>query len=163
MPLLHSWRMLAHTAALAISLISATSPVQAETATPPVAAKKPRDVSVHGDRRIDDYFWLREKDDPEVQAHLKAEAAYAEAWFKPHAVAEERLFEEMKGRVQQRDQAVPQRQGRYWYGSRIDVGQQYPVHFRRAAQGPSAWTTRRRPSSCCWISTNWPRRASSST
>jgi len=137
MPPFPSWRSLAHTAALATSLLWATSPAQAQDApTPPVAAKKPRDVSVHGDRRIDDYFWLREKDDPEVQAHLKAEAAYAEAWFKPHAAAEARLFEEMKGRVQQRDQAVPQRQGRYWYGSRIDVGQQYPIHFRRAAQGP---------------------------
>jgi len=137
MPPFPSWRSLAHTAVLATCLLRATSPAQAQDdPVPPVAAKKPRDVSVHGDRRIDDYFWLREKDDPEVQAHLKAEAAYAEAWFKPHAAAEARLFEEMKGRVQQRDQAVPQRQGRFWYGSRIDVGQQYPIHFRRAAQGP---------------------------
>lgn len=137
MPLTSSWRRLAHTAALATSLIWATSPVVADTLTPPVAAKKPRDVSVHGDRRIDDYFWLREKDAPEVRAHLQAEADYAEAWFKPHAAATERLFEEMKGRVQQRDESVPQRQGRYWYSSRIDVGQQYPVFFRREAQGPT--------------------------
>ncbi|MGM9484064.1 S9 family peptidase [Roseateles sp. NT4] len=131
-----SCRALANTAALATSLIWATSPALADTATPPVAAKKPRDVSVHGDRRIDDYFWLREKDDPEVQAHLKAEAAYAEAWFKPHEAATEKLFEEMKGRVQQRDTATPQRQGRYWYSSRTEVGLQYPIFFRRAAQGP---------------------------
>jgi oligopeptidase B len=131
-----SWRALAHTAVLATSLVGATLPAVAETLAAPVAAKKPKDVSVHGDRRIDDYFWLREKDTPEVQAHLKAEAAYADAWFKPYAAAEAQLFEEMKGRVQQRDQAVPQRDGRYWYGSRIDVGQQYPVFFRRAAQGP---------------------------
>ncbi|MDR7331290.1 S9 family peptidase [Roseateles asaccharophilus] len=129
-----SWRALAHTALLAASLASAAA--QADTPAAPVAAKKPKDVSVHGDRRIDDYFWLRDKDHAEVQAHLKAEAAYADAWFKPHAAAEAKLFEEMKGRVQQRDQAVPQRQGAWWYGSRIDVGQQYPVFFRRAAQGP---------------------------
>lgn len=137
MHLLPAWRALAHTAALATCLICATSAVHAQDAPlPPVAAKKPKDVSVHGDRRIDDYFWLRDKDDAEVQAHLKAEAAYADAWFKPHAAAEAKLFEEMKGRVQQRDQAVPQRQGAWWYGSRIDVGQQYPQFFRRAAQGP---------------------------
>lgn len=131
-----AWRALAHAAVLATSLICATRAVQAQdTATAPVAAKKPRDVSVHGDRRIDDYFWLREKDAPAVQAHLKAEAAYADAWFKPLAAAEQQLFEEMKGRVQQRDQGVPQRQGRWWYVSRIDVGQQYPVYVRRAAQG----------------------------
>lgn len=136
MPSLPCWRTLAHTAALATSLLLTTGPAGADTPAAPVAAKKPRDVSVHGDRRIDDYFWLRDKDDAEVQAHLKAEAAYADAWFKPHAAAEAKLFEEMKGRVQQRDQAVPQRQGAWWYGSRIDVGQQYSVFFRRAAQGP---------------------------
>ena len=76
MHLLPAWRALAHTAALATSLICATSAVHAQDLTaPPVAAKKPKDVSVHGDRRIDDYLWLREKDNPEVQAHLKAEAA----------------------------------------------------------------------------------------
>ncbi|MFN3860897.1 MAG: S9 family peptidase [Roseateles sp.] len=136
MPSMPSWRALAHLAVLATSLIWTTSPAQADGLAAPVAAKKPKDVSVHGDHRIDDYYWLRDKDDAAVQAHLKAEAAYADAWFKPYAAAEAKLFEEMKGRVQQRDQAVPQRQGAWWYGSRIDVGQQYPVFFRRAAQGP---------------------------
>jgi oligopeptidase B len=135
MQLLSSWRALACLGALVAPLIAA-GPAAADTATPPVAAKKPKDVSVHGDRRIDDYFWLREKDNPEVQAHLQAEAAYAEAWYKPYAASTERLFEEMKGRVQQRDSSVPQRRGAYWYGQRIDVGQQYPVFFRSAAAGP---------------------------
>ena len=90
MQLLSSWRAMACVGALVAPLIVA-GPARADTPTPPVAAKKPKDVSVHGDRRIDDYFWLREKDDPEVQTHLKAEAAYAEAWFKPHEAATERL------------------------------------------------------------------------
>jgi oligopeptidase B len=100
-----------------------------------VAARQPKDVSVHGDRRTDDYFWLRERDNPAVQAHLQAEAAYSDAWFKPHAALTEQLFEEMKGRILQRDQAVPQRQGRYWYSSRTEEGLQYPIYFRRPAQG----------------------------
>lgn len=139
MPLTTFSRARVHAAALAASLLWATGPVLADPATAPtapVAAKKPRDVSVHGERRIDDYFWLREKDDAEVQAHLKAEAAYADAWFKPHEAFTERLFQEMKGRVQERDAAVPQRKGRYWYGARTEVGKQYPIYFRRAAQGP---------------------------
>lgn len=131
-----SWRAFAPTVALAITGVLAANPAMADAPTAPVAAKKPRDVSVHGDRRIDDYFWLREKDDPEVRAHLQAEADYAEAWFKPYAAFETKLFEEMKGRVQQRDQAVPQRQGRYWYSSRTEEGKQYPIFFRRPAQGP---------------------------
>jgi oligopeptidase B len=136
MPAMISWRSLAHAAALAISLLWATSPALADSLAAPVAAKKPKDVSVHGDRRIDDYFWLRDKDNPEVQAHLQAEAAYAEAWYKPRAAAVERLFEEMKGRIQQRDEAVPQRQGAWWYSSRTEEGKQYPIFFRRQAKGP---------------------------
>ena len=49
----------------------------------------------------------------------------------------DQLFEEMKGRVLQRDQAVPARRGAYWYGSRTEEGKQYPIFFRRAAQGPN--------------------------
>lgn len=135
MPSLPRWRMLAHAAAFATSLLVANSPASADAPAAPIAAKKPKDVSVHGDRRIDDYFWLREKVAPEVQTHLKAEAAYADAWFKPHAAATERLFGEMKGRVQQRDAAVPQRQGRYWYSARTEEGKQYPIYFRSAASG----------------------------
>lgn len=101
----------------------------------PMAARHPKDVSVHGDKRIDDYFWLREKDSPEVQAHLKAEADYSARWYAPRAGVVDQLFEEMKGRVQQRDQGVPQREGRYWYLSRTEEGLQYPIFVRRAAQG----------------------------
>ena len=122
--------------AVAAALMGAgASALAADPVAAPAAAKKPRDVSVHGDRRIDDYFWLRERDNPEVQAHLQAEAAHADAWFKPHEAAINKLFEEMKGRVQQRDQSVPQRRGAYWYASRTLEGQQYPVFFRRAAAG----------------------------
>ena len=135
MQLLSCWRAMARLVVLTAPLAAAW-PALADAPTPPVAARQPKDVTVHGDRRIDDYFWLREKDDPAVQAHLKAEAAYAEAWYQPHQAAVERLFEEMKGRVQQRDSAVPQRRGGFWYSSRIDVGQQYPVFFRTQAAGP---------------------------
>jgi len=105
---------------------------------PPIAARRPRDVSVHGDTRIDDYFWLRERDNPEVLAHLKAENDHAEAWFAPHKAFQEALYAEILGRIQEDDEAVPYRKGEWWYATRTVKGQQYPVHVRRrgAPDGP---------------------------
>jgi oligopeptidase B len=103
---------------------------------PPVAPKQPKDVSLHGESRIDDYFWLRERKDPRVLDYLKAENAYTEAWLAPHAAFRERLYQEMLARIQQDDEAVPYRLGRWWYGTRTVQGQQYPLHTRRAAAGP---------------------------
>ena len=104
--------------------------------TPPIAPKQARDVSMHGEHRIDDYFWLRERTDPRVLDYLKAENAYTAAWLAPRAAFKDKLYEEMLGRIKQDDQAVPYRKGRWWYSSRTLTGQQYPVQIRRAAQGP---------------------------
>jgi oligopeptidase B len=109
---------------------------------PPCASacctRKPKDVSVHGDTRIDDYFWLRERDDPEVLAHLKAENDHAEAWFAPHKGFQDALYAEILGRIQEDDEAVPYRKGEWWYATRTSKGLQYPVHVRRrgAPDGP---------------------------
>jgi oligopeptidase B len=84
---------------------------------PPVAPREPKDVSVHGDLRIDDYFWMRERDDPRTLAYLRAENAYADAWFAPHAALKERLYQEMVGRIQQDDDSVPYRKGDWWYST----------------------------------------------
>jgi oligopeptidase B len=124
-------------AACATDAPSTGSAADAASAPPaPRAARVPKDVSVHGDRRIDDYFWLRERDNPEVLAYLRAEAAYSAAWFKPLDGFREALYQEMLARVQQADEAVPTRDGAYWYFSRTVEGGQYPIYLRRAAQGP---------------------------
>ena len=86
-----------------------TSLVALAQSEPPQAARKPQDVTVHGDKRIDDYFWLRERDNPAVIAHLTAEAAYTAEWLKPLAGLKEQLYKEMLGRIQQADEAVPVR------------------------------------------------------
>jgi len=112
---------------------------------PPEAARQPRDVSVHGDRRIDDYFWLRQQERPEVIAHLNAEAAYTEQWFKPLERLTDKLYGEMLGRIQQADEAVPVREGAFWYSSRTQEGAQYPVLVRRAAQGAARSFDRQAP------------------
>ena len=102
---------------------------------PPVAPREPKDVSVHGDLRIDDYFWMRERDDPRTLAYLRAENAYAEAWFAPYAALKEQLYQEMVGRIQQDDDSVPYRKGDWWYSTRTFKGEQYAHHVRRRAAG----------------------------
>lgn len=103
---------------------------------PPLAPRTPKDVSVHGDRRIDDWFWLRDREDPRTLPYLQAENAHAEAWFAPHAALKETLYHEMLGRIQQDDRSVPMRKGAWWYASVTREGEQYPRLVRRPATGP---------------------------
>lgn len=102
----------------------------------PVAPKTPHDVTVHGDARSDDYFWMRQRDDPRLLPHLQAENAHADAWLAPHRALQKTLYDEMLARIQQDDEAVPYRQGRWWYSTRTREGAAYPVHIRRPAVGP---------------------------
>ena len=105
---------------------------EAAAPQPPVAQKVPKDVTVHGDRRIDDYFWLREKDSPAVLQYLRAEAAYTDAAFaRPSEALREQLYGEMLGRIQETDDQPPYRdRGYYWY-SRTEKGKQYPILARK--------------------------------
>ena len=94
---------------------SCTTP-QMSTSTPPVgpppvAEKRPKTITVHGDSRVDDYFWLREKANPTVTAYLQAEDAYADAVMKPTAAFQDELYKEMVGHIKEdrRHRAVPAR------------------------------------------------------
>jgi oligopeptidase B len=98
---------------------------------PPVAKKIPKDVTAQGDKRIDDYFWLREKTSPEVNSYLEAENAYTDAFMKPTVEFQAALYKEMLGRIRQTDRAVPYRLGDYYYYSRTEEGKQYPIYGRR--------------------------------
>ena len=104
-------------------------------AAPPRAPREARDVSVHGDPRSDDYHWLRDRDDPRTLAYLRAENAYADAWFAPHAALKEQLYQEMVSRIQQDDDSVPMRKGAWWYSTRTRQGEQYPRYLRRRSHG----------------------------
>ena len=86
---------------------------------------------VHGDRRQDDYAWLRQKDDPEVLAYLRAENAYADEVMKPTEPFQKALYAEMLGRIKEDDATVPYRRGDYYYYSRTEKGKQYPILCRR--------------------------------
>ena len=98
---------------------------------PPVARRVPKVDVVHGDRLVDDYFWLRDKALPEVKAYLEAENAYADAVAEPTAALQEALYREMLGRIQETDVDVPFRKGRYLYYSRTEQGKQYPIYCRK--------------------------------
>jgi oligopeptidase B len=98
---------------------------------PPHAPRRPTVLSCHGDDRVDDWYWLRERDDPEVRAHLAAENAYAEAVLAPTEPLQARIFEEIKGRVQETDASAPVRHGPWEYFTRTYEGRQYAVHCRR--------------------------------
>ena len=98
---------------------------------PPVAPRKPKIDVVHGDRREDDYAWLRRKDDPEVLAYLRAENAYTAEVMKPSEPFQAALYTEMLARIKEDDSTVPFRRGRHFYYSRTEKGRQYPISCRK--------------------------------
>lgn len=99
--------------------------------TPPVALREPHPIVLHGDTLADDYFWLQDRDRPEVRAYLEAENAYTEAVLEPFKAVEANLYDEMLARIKQTDLSVPYRDAGYWYWSRTEEGKQYPTYCRR--------------------------------
>jgi oligopeptidase B len=102
-----------------------------EQPTPPIAARRPYELTTHNHIRVDDYYWLREKENPDVIAYLEAENAYTQAMLKGTESLQKTLYEEMVGRIQETDQTVPVRVDDYYYYSRTEEGKQYPIYCRR--------------------------------
>ncbi|OGS13676.1 MAG: oligopeptidase B [Elusimicrobia bacterium RIFOXYA12_FULL_57_11] len=100
-------------------------------AEPPKAKKIPHKLEKHGQVRLDDYYWLKDRKDPEVLAYLNAENAYTEAVLKPSEKLRTTLFTEMKARIKQDDSTVPFRYGEYYYYKSYQAGKEYPVYARR--------------------------------
>ncbi|MCZ6704445.1 MAG: S9 family peptidase [Bacteroidetes bacterium] len=99
---------------------------------PPVAKTKPVTLEMHGDVRTDEYFWLREREDPEVVAYLEAENEYTEAMTAHTNDLQVALFEEIVGRIKQDDSSVPYKDGAYWYYTRYEEGNDYPIVARKS-------------------------------
>ncbi len=102
---------------------------------PPIAKRIPTARSFHGDEVVDEYEWLRAKDDPETIAYLEAENAYTAEQTAHLAPLQAAIFEEISARTQQTDTSVPTRQGKWWYFRRTQEGQQYPAYCRCPAGG----------------------------
>ena len=98
---------------------------------PPITEKKPKITEINGDRLVDNYFWLREKTNPSVIAHLEAENAYTAAVMKPTEALQDTLYKEILSHIKQTDTNVPYRWGDYFYYSRTVEGQQYPIICRK--------------------------------
>src|SRR5262249_1090253 len=98
---------------------------------PPVAKRLPKVDTYNGDRRVDDYFWLREKLNPEVAAYLEAENAYSEAVMAPTRPFQEALYQEMLSHIQQTCVNVAYREGECFHDSRTEEGKQYPIYCRK--------------------------------
>ncbi|HEV7683657.1 MAG TPA: S9 family peptidase [Pyrinomonadaceae bacterium] len=119
---------------LIMAALSATSFAQynsaANTPQPPMTEKKSKTTKIHDDTMVDDYFWLREKSNPQVIAHLEAENVYADAMMKPTADLQDKLYKEMVGHIKETDRGVPYRWGGYYYYTRTEQGKQYPIYCR---------------------------------
>jgi oligopeptidase B len=98
---------------------------------PPVARVERRAHTLHGETRIDEYFWLRDRSDPEVIAYLEAENRYTGAVMRHTDALQEQLYQEMRGRIKETDLSVPERVDDYFYYTRTEAGGQYPIFCRR--------------------------------
>ncbi|WP_419211177.1 S9 family peptidase [Maribacter sp. X9] len=99
-------------------------------AVPPQAKKIPKELVIHGDVRLDNYYWLNEKENEEVIAYLKAENEYYDKLTLHTKGFQESLFQEMKGRIKEDDSSVPYKQNGYWYSTRYEIGGEYPIYSR---------------------------------
>jgi oligopeptidase B len=110
---------------------------QAPTMMPPVATAKPKVDTLHGEIRTDNYFWIRDKSNPDVIAYLNAENAYTEAKMKHTEALQQKLYDEMLSRIKETDVSVPFRENGYYYWIATEKGKSYPIFMRRKAAAGS--------------------------
>ena len=97
----------------------------------PMADKKPHELEQHGDVRVDDYYWLRERTNPEVLEYLEAENAYTSSMMEATEAFQEELFQELKNRIDPDESTVPAIFNGYYYYKRYEAGLEYPIHCRK--------------------------------
>jgi oligopeptidase B len=110
---------------------TSVSRLDAQTVTPPVARIVPRIDTLHGEVRTDNYFWIRNKSDPQVISYLESENAYTAARMKHTEALQKKLYDEMLSRIKETDLSVPYLDHGYWYYNRTEKGKNYPIHLRK--------------------------------
>ncbi len=98
--------------------------------TPPLAKEIPHELTIHGHTRIDPYYWLNDRDNPEVIAYLKAENAFTKAMMKHTVELQESLYDELVGRIKKDDESVPYFRNGYYYQTRYRGDAEYPLYYR---------------------------------
>ena len=116
---------------LPLLLVTFAAGALAQAPTPPVARAVPHEMTIHGHTRSDEYYWLRQRENPEVIAYLEAENAYSEAMLAGSAALRDTLLAEMKGRIKKDDATAPYELNGYWYYIRFVEGGEYPLWCRR--------------------------------
>ncbi|MBZ9630326.1 S9 family peptidase [Salegentibacter sp. LM13S] len=101
---------------------------------PPKAKKIPKTLEFHGDVRIDNYYWMNNRDNPEVIDYLNQENEYNQKMTAHTKDFQQRLFEEMKGRIKEDDESVPYKLSGYWYLTRFETGKDYPIYSRKKGE-----------------------------
>jgi oligopeptidase B len=117
--------------ALALALFGRPVDAQNGRAVPPVADMIAKYDSLHGDVRVDNYFYMRDRNHPRVIPYLQAENAYTDALTKHTAKLQEEIYQEILGRIKQTDLSVPTWRAPYWYYTRTEEGKQYPIFARK--------------------------------
>src|SRR5258705_5048891 len=97
----------------------------------PMAPRRPHEITQHGQPRTDDYYWLRDRNDPETLAYLSAENDYLDEMMQHTLTLQGKLFEEMKARIKEDDSSVPERKGEHFTYRRDEAGKQYPLYCRK--------------------------------
>ncbi|MEN8886950.1 MAG: S9 family peptidase [Winogradskyella sp.] len=100
-------------------------------ALPPKAKKNPHTLQMHNDTRIDNYFWMKDREHPEVINYLNAENDYCDAEMAHTKDFQNNLFEEMKARIKEDDTSVPYKYNGYWYITKFEKGKDYPIYTRK--------------------------------
>jgi oligopeptidase B len=103
----------------------------ADAIKPPVAKIVPQELTAHGHTRIDNYYWLNQRDNPEVIAYLEAENAYKDTMMAHTKSLQEKLFQEIVGRIKQTDMSVPYKDQDYYHYTRYEEGEEYPIYCRK--------------------------------
>jgi len=98
--------------------------------TPPQARQIEKELTLHGDTRIDKYYWLNERDNPDVIGYLEAENEYYQGMMAHTKEFQEALYSEMRGRIKEDDSSVPYKRRGYWYATRFEEGYEYPIYSR---------------------------------
>src|SRR5467141_5156507 len=116
---------------LACAYALAADDASSSLPAPPVAKKAPKTTEINGRTMVDNYYWLRDKKNPEVKAYLEAENAYTDAVMKPTEGLQKKLYDEMLSRIKETDVEVPYKEGDYFYYSRTEAGKQYGIRCRK--------------------------------
>ncbi|OKL41815.1 S9 family peptidase [Pontibacter flavimaris] len=120
----------ATTAATAQASTEATA-AEPSAPQPPVAKKEPKELTTHGHTRIDNYYWLNDREDQEVIDYLNAENAYTQKMLGHTEELQQQLYDEIVGRIKQTDESVPYKDNGYWYFVRYEEGKEYPIYARK--------------------------------